>query len=161
MAGMMIAMTVGMVTGLSFGTIVALLNPDHFFQVTVFSILFGAIMGTIAGFPISLMAVLDGFLSGAMGGMMGAMLGVMVAGEANPTMNVMIVLSGGVLFILFLLIQSEINIEEQGWKNFFFVKRLPLFLVIVLAFYLTHQYSLPKNVEIIDHSNHSIKDAPH
>lgn len=155
MAGMMVAMTVGMVLGLSFGTIIALINPDHFFEVTVISILFGALMGVIAGFPISIMAVLDGFLSGAMGGMMGAMLGMMVSGEAiNNAMNVIIVLSGGALFILFLMMQSEISIKEKGLKNFFFVRRLPLFLIIMLAFYFTHQFSFPIKHDDLDHSSH-------
>ncbi|WNF36493.1 hypothetical protein RJD24_19035 [Bacillaceae bacterium IKA-2] len=160
MAGMMVAMTVGMVLGLSFGTIIALANPDHFFEVTVISILFGALMGTVAGFPISIMAVLDGFLSGAMGGMMGAMLGLMVSGEAiNNTMNVIIVFSGGALFILFLMMQSEITIKEKGIKNFFFVRRLPLFLAIVLAFYLTHQFSFSSKHENHDPSSHSNLDT--
>jgi MFS family permease len=157
MAGMMVAMTVGMVLGLAFGTIIAILHPDHFFEVTVISILFGALAGTIAGFPISIMAVLDGFLSGAMGGMMGAMLGVMVSGQAiNNVMNVMIVLAGGVLFILFLMMQGELSFKEKDWKNFFFAKRLPLFLVILLAFYLTHHFSLPIEHEKMeeDHSSH-------
>jgi hypothetical protein len=156
MIGMMGAMAVGMVLGLSFGVILALLHPEHFFEVTVISILFGAIAGTIAGFPISIIAVLDGFLSGAMGGMMGAMLGVMVSGdEVNMVMNVMIVISGGALFILFLMLQGELNIKDKGWKSFFFAKRLPLFLVIILAFYLTHHYSLPIHHENIDHSHHN------
>ncbi|OIJ18896.1 hypothetical protein BKP45_15325 [Anaerobacillus alkalidiazotrophicus] len=156
MAGMMIAMIVGMVLGLSAGMFLAMFYPDHFFEITVVSILIGAITGTIAGFPISIMAVLDGFLSGAMGGMMGAMLGIMVSQETiNQTLNVIVVISGGVLFILFLMIQSEINIKEKGWKNFFFVKRLPLFLVIILAFYFTHLFSYSEKHEEIDHSIHS------
>lgn len=156
MIGMMVAMTIGMVLGLSFGVVIALLHPEHFFEVTVISILFGAIAGTVAGFPISIVAVLDGFLSGAMGGMMGAMLGVMVSGdEVNMVMNIMIVISGGALFILFLMLQGEINITDIGWKSFLFAKRLPLFLVIILAFYLTHHYSLPIIPGDIDHSHHN------
>ncbi|MCT8137731.1 hypothetical protein H1D32_08140 [Anaerobacillus sp. CMMVII] len=152
---MMIAMTVGMVLGLSFGTIMGLMYPEHFFVITVISILFGAITGTIAGFPLSIIAVLDGFLSGAMGGMMGAMLGVMVSStQMNSVMNVMIVISGGVLFMLFLMMQGELSFKEKNWKNFFFGKRLPLFLVIILAFYLTHHYSLPTQHENNDHSIH-------
>ncbi len=166
MAGMMIAMTIGMVLGLSFGTILALINSDHFFEVTVISILFGALMGTIAGFPISIMAVLDGFLSGAMGGMMGAMLSVMVSSKVtNTAVNVIIVFSGGVLFILFLMMQNEINIKEKGWKNFFFVKRFPLFLLILLTFYFTHQFSFSikhKQFDPSSHSNlHSYEETEH
>lgn len=158
MAGMMIAMTVGMVLGLSFGTITALYYPDHFFEVTVISVLFGAMMGTIAGFPISIMAVLDGFLSGAMGGMMGAMLGAMVSGNGlYSATNVIVVLSGGLLFILFLMMQSEINIKEKGWKNFLFVRRLPLFLVILLAFYYTNQFSLLVDNNNIEKTTHEEK----
>ncbi len=162
MAGMMIAMTIGMALGLTFGTITGMLYPDHFFQITVISILVGGIIGVIAGFPFSIMAVLDGFLSGAMGGMMGAMLGVMIAIETiNTVINVMVVLSGGILFILFLMIQSEVKFKESDWKSFFFSNRLPLFLVIILAFYLTHQfsYSTITHDDDIDHNLHSTYDG--
>ncbi len=152
MTGMMIAMTIGMALGLTVGTLLGLLYPDQFFQMTVVGILIGGILGVIAGLPFSIMAVLDGFLSGAMGGMMGAMLGVMITTEAiNATFNVMVILSGGILFILFLMIQSEVKFKENDWKNKFFFHRLPLFLVILFAFYLTHHYSITTTNNEIEH----------
>lgn len=156
MAGMMIAMTLGMSLGLALGTIFGILNPDHFFQITVISILIGGIIGVIAGLPFSIMAVLDGFLSGAMGGMMGAMLGVMLAIELiNIVINVFVVLTGGILFILFLMIQSEVKFKEKGWKNTFFANRLPLFLIVVFSFYITHNYTFVANIDENDQHQHS------
>lgn len=156
MAGMMIAMTIGMALGLLFGAILAMVYPESFFKVTVISMLFGAMMGTIAGFPINMMAVLDGFLSGSMGGMMGTMLGAMISGDlAYNLINVIIVFSGGVLFLLFLMIQGEINTKLKGWKNFFFGVRLPLFILIMIVFYFSNQLTLPNKHEELDHS-HSI-----
>lgn len=155
MAGMMISMTLGMVTGLSFGSIIAVLHPDYFFQVTVISILFGGIIGTLAGIPIGLMAILDGLLSGAMGGMMGAMLGVMVASEWTASIiSVIVVFSGGVLFILFLMIQNEVKIKENDWKQSLFGNPLPFFIIIVLSFYLTHNYTFSTPIEEHEHHSH-------
>lgn len=155
MAGMMIAMTLGMTIGLSFGTSMGLIYPEHFFQMTVISILVGAIAGTIAGLSFNMIAVLDGFLSGAMGGMMGAMLGVMISSEfVNNAMNVIIVITGGIIFILFLMIQNEVKITKRTLGNSIFRRRFPLFFIILLAFYATHQYSIPMIEEESDHSHH-------
>jgi hypothetical protein len=160
MAGMMSSMTLGMVTGLSFGTIIAVLHPDYFFQVTVISILFGGIIGTIAGIPIGLMAILDGLLSGAMGGMMGAMLGVMVASEwTNSIISVLVVFSGGLLFILFLMMQNEVTIKDNDWKRFLYGNPLLFFIIIVFSFYLTHNYTF--SIPIENHEHHSHYNESH
>ncbi|QOY34263.1 hypothetical protein AWH56_016185 [Anaerobacillus isosaccharinicus] len=154
MAGMMSSMTLGMVTGLSFGTITAVLHPDYFFQVTVISILFGGIVGTIAGLPIGLLALLDGLLSGIMGGMMGAMLGVMVASEwTNNIISVIVLFSGGILFILFLMMQNEVKIKLTGWQ-LIYGNPLPFFIIIVLSFYLTHNYTFSTPIEKHEHHSH-------
>lgn len=151
MVGMMAAMVVGMVLGLSFGVILMAIHLDHFFEITIISMLFGAFFGALAGLPISIMAVLDGLLAGAMGGMMGTMVAFMVsAHQLNPLINIMIVLSGGAVFILFLLLQSETHQENSsGWKLFFFNRPLPLFIIILLTFFMTFQFDFPVNSDSI------------
>jgi hypothetical protein len=143
MAGMMIAMTLGMMIGLGFGTLIGMAYPEQLFQATAISVFIGAIVGFIAGLPISLMAVLDGLLSGLMGGMMGAMLGVMIPSESiDSVAKTMAVLSVGILFILFLMIQGEIKFKDHDnkWKKLFFGKPQPLFLVICIFIIMINQF---------------------
>lgn len=155
MAGMMSSMTLGMVSGLSFGTIIAILYPDYFFQATVISILFGGIIGLLAGFPVGLLALLDGLLSGVMGGMMGAMLGVMVASEwTNSIISVIVVFSGGLLFILFLMMQNEVKIKDNDWRRSLYGNPLPFFIIIIFSFYLTHNYTFSTPIEKHEHHSH-------
>ncbi|MBL0385587.1 cupredoxin domain-containing protein [Tumebacillus sp. ITR2] len=78
MTGMMIAMTIGMMSSLSLGLLLGVLFKHDLTQATIGAVTFGALAGYLAGKPISLMAALDGMMAGIMGGMMGAMLGVML-----------------------------------------------------------------------------------
>ncbi|MGO4886543.1 cupredoxin domain-containing protein [Anaerobacillus sp. MEB173] len=155
MVGMMIAMTMGMTIGITLGTIIGMIYPDYLFKTTVISMLIGGITGVIFGLHISIMGVLDGLLSGIMGGMMGAMLGTMITSETyNTVINVLGVLSAGIFFILFLMMQSEIKVKEKGWKYFFFAKPMPLFLVVLFFLYITNQYYYTAPQAVKDHSEH-------
>lgn len=141
MVGMMIAMVLGMTIGLSAGTVIGMVFPDHFFQATVVSMFIGAFVGVIAGMPINIMAVLDGLLSGLMGGMMGAMLGVMIPPDnSTAAIKIIALLSVGILYILFLMIQGEIKskINESKWKKLLFSKPQPMFILICSFVLLFH-----------------------
>jgi heme/copper-type cytochrome/quinol oxidase subunit 2 len=156
MVGMMIAMTMGMTIGLFIGTVTGTMYPEYFFQTTIFSMLVGAVFGVMSGYPISIMAVLDGLLSGIMGGMMGAMLGSMIpALYQDSIIKVMFVLSIGILFILFLMIQNEIKFKdtEKGWKTLLFSRPQPMFLLTCVILFLVHQsqFSFAQEKSNIDH----------
>lgn len=110
MAGMMIAMTVGMIASVAFGTIVGLMYQPDLTIPTVAAVLFGMVCGYLSGKPVSVMAALDGMLSGIMGGMMGAMLGVMTT--QHP--NVILLFVDVVLVFVFLVLQQFINEEAVG-----------------------------------------------
>lgn len=134
MAGMMGAMTMGMSVGLGLGTWVAAVFPIPLFHSTIIGMVLGGMAGTLAGLPISLMAVLDGLLSGGMAGMMGAMLGEMIAVEHSLLLLKIIgILTGGVLFLLFLMLQNEVKREHLLHFPSLLRKPAWMFVLIVLG----------------------------
>jgi plastocyanin len=160
MMGMMIAMTLGMTSGLGVGTVIGMALPQQFFQASVSSMMIGAMVGAIAGFPISFMAILDGLLSGLMGGMMGVMFVVMVPPEyLNSVIKIMAVISAGILFILFLTTQGEVEFKEKNWKTFFFGKPQPLFLVVCLFLFMVHQVQVPSAKAETNHIDHQMNTS--
>lgn len=107
MAGMMIAMTIGMMQSLAAGTIGGILFPQNLAFATAGAILLGMLFGYMAGKPVSTMAALDGMLSGMMGGMMGAMLGVMLGNHAAMMMLFIDVIFVFVHVVVMQLIREE------------------------------------------------------
>jgi len=158
-AGMMGAMTMGMSVGLSLGTWIALAFSLPLFHSIMIGMALGGLAGTLAGLPISLMAVLDGMLSGGMAGMMGAMTGEMIADEYGLLLlKVTGILTGGVLFLLFIMLQSEVKRDEL--QRFPSMLRKPawMFALILLAglgIEFVHALpSIPNTGTHTDHSQH-------
>lgn len=160
MVGMMIAMVLGMTSGLSIGTVIGIFYVDYFYQASLVSMLVGALFGVTAGIAIHIMAVLDGLLSGVMGGMMGSMFGVMISQPyITSAIQIMGVLSVGVLFILYLLIMKEIKWKdsEKKWKLFLFDQPLIMFIFVAIFLILLSQLNyFPPD----DHSNHLQMKTP-
>lgn len=136
MAGMMAAMVLGMTAGLGSGVFLAsFLSSGALFQTTMAGMFIGGFTGLLAGLPISLMAVLDGLLSGIMSGMMGAMLAVMIPDAyMDITLKIIATLCGGILFVLFLMLQGEIKEEQLKQHSWILSKPHPMFLAIVVFF---------------------------
>ncbi|MFC5648923.1 hypothetical protein ACFPYJ_07235 [Paenibacillus solisilvae] len=107
MAGMMIAMTIGMIASIAFGTIAGVVYQPDLTSPTVAAVLFGMVCGYLSGKPVSVMAALDGILAGIMGGMMGAMLGVMATNHPN----VILLFVDIVMVFVFLVLQQLITEE--------------------------------------------------
>lgn len=107
MAGMMIAMTIGMIASIAFGTIAGLAYQPDLTIPTIEAVLFGMVCGYLSGKPVSVMAALDGMLAGIMGGMMGAMLGVMTTNHPN----VVLLFVDVVMVFVFIVLQQLINEE--------------------------------------------------
>lgn len=150
MTGMVISMTLGMMVGLSVGSISAILHPDSFFEVTMLSMLIGGMIGVLSGYPFSLVAIIDGLVSGIMGAMMGTMLGVMILPEnQNQLLNIIGLITVGIFFLIFLLIITEIN--KEGTKTIYFLHPLPYFIVVCLFIVSSHGYSLTSNQETSHH----------
>ncbi|MDN4603798.1 MULTISPECIES: cupredoxin domain-containing protein [Paenibacillus] len=78
MPGMMIAMSIGMMSSLALGFQLGIVFDHDLAVPSIIAILFGLGIGYFTGKPISVLASLDGMLAGIMGGMMGAMLGSML-----------------------------------------------------------------------------------
>lgn len=156
--GMMISMTLGMTVGLGVGTFIGLLHPHYFFQATFISVLVAGVIGCISGIPISLSACLEGLLGGIMGGMMGAMLGVMLPTEtADGTIKLMALLSGGTLFLLFLIMQSEVSKDKK--KLPIFLKPSSYFVAVCLFLFASNQYHF---TEMNEHQpNHQESEVNH
>ncbi|WP_024633281.1 MULTISPECIES: cupredoxin domain-containing protein [Paenibacillus] len=109
MPGMMVAMTVGMMSSLALGVQLGILFPRDLTVPSITAILFGLGAGYFTGKPISLLAALDGMLAGIMGGMMGAMLGVML----GP--SYIMVLFVDILFIFILSVALQLT--DQATDN--------------------------------------------
>ncbi|WP_337035120.1 cupredoxin domain-containing protein [Paenibacillus illinoisensis] len=113
MAGMMVAMTVGMMSSLALGVQLGIVFQHDLTVPSIIAILFGLGAGYFTGKPVSLLASLDGMLAGIMGGMMGAMLGVMVGS------SYIVVLFIDILFIFILsvalqLVALQLADQEAG-----------------------------------------------
>ena len=110
MAGMMIAMTSGMMSSLVLGTILGTMSSGQMFFPTVIGVTAGMTIGYFTGKPITFMAGFDGLMAGIMGGMMGAMLGVMVNVQ-NPNMMILFM---DVIFVIVMLLLVKLIHEEAG-----------------------------------------------
>lgn len=149
MVGMISAMTQGMTVGLGFGTLFVIWLPLEFFHATVFSMLIAGAIGGASGFPISIMAVLDGLLSGFMAGMMGTMFIVMIPQTyTESAIRVMAVLCSGVLFLLLLLLQSEVQTEHLQKRSYLLTKPGYMFAVIILSFIIQLSSSFNLHLDI-------------
>jgi plastocyanin len=167
MAGMMSAMTVGMGAGLGMGAIASIVFPINTFYAIMFGMLAGSFAGITAGLPISLMAVLDGMLSGLMAGMMGAMLVDMISSNYHMILlQVLAILTGGIVFVLYLMLQSEIKQKILSGLPLFLRKPSWMFTVILLSGIGLQQVnvlqSAPKSLTdlgIEQHSGHGSQES--
>ncbi len=110
MAGMMIAMTIGMMTSSGLGVVLGLFFNHDLTYSTIIAVIVGMAAGYFAGKPVSLMAAMDGMMAGIMGGMMGAMLGVMLTPYSANTM----VLFVDILFVVMMFVLLKLIDEESG-----------------------------------------------
>ncbi|MFB8376087.1 cupredoxin domain-containing protein [Paenibacillus taichungensis] len=111
MPGMMIAMTIGMMSSLVLGVQLGIVFPRDLTVPSIAAILFGLGAGYFTGKPISILAALDGLLAGIMGGMMGAMLGVMI----GPSYIMMIFVD--ILFIFILSVALQLSNQETDTSD--------------------------------------------
>ncbi|MEM1506116.1 cupredoxin domain-containing protein [Domibacillus sp. 8LH] len=121
MAGMMTAMTLGMLIGLLGGTILGAYFQGDLFWSTVTGGGLGFLAGMVIGSPLNLLTALEGMLSGLMGGMMGAMLGVMISGTYIEAIIKILFLLEFLfnLIVIYLLIGERANGKEALWKKWF------------------------------------------
>jgi hypothetical protein len=135
MAGMMIAMTVGMMSSLALGVVLGVTIQHDLTLSTIIAVLFGMGAGYLTGKPISLMAALDGMMAGIMGGMMGAMLGVMLVVSDTLVLFIDIIF----IFVMSVLIQlideetGKTKVTNEGVSKPFFGSALALILGIILV----------------------------
>ncbi|WP_336775207.1 hypothetical protein [Paenibacillus sp. MMO-58] len=108
MAGMMIAMTVGMMSSLALGVQLGIVFQRDLTISSIIAVLFGLGAGYFTGKPVSIMASLDGMLAGIMGGMMGAMLGVMLG--VSYTMLLFI----NLIFIFIMSVALQLVNQKAG-----------------------------------------------
>ncbi|WP_433921235.1 cupredoxin domain-containing protein [Paenibacillus taichungensis] len=111
MPGMMIAMTIGMMSSLVLGVQLGIVFPRDLTVPSIAAILFGLGAGYFTGKPISILATLDGMLAGIMGGMMGAMLGVMI----GPSYLMMIFVD--ILFIFIMSVALQLSNQETDTSD--------------------------------------------
>lgn len=110
MAGMMIAMTSGMMSSLVLGTVIGSMAEGKMLIPTIGAVIAGMAIGYFTGIPITPMAGLDGMMAGIMGGMMGAMLGVMVTIQ-NPEMMILFI---DAVYVIVMLVLVKVIRQEAG-----------------------------------------------
>jgi uncharacterized membrane protein (DUF441 family) len=136
MAGMMIAMTNAMMTGIALGVILGTFIQDKDLTIpTIASVSIGMIVGYITGRPVSLMASIDGLTAGIMGGMMGSMLGVMLQPKSIDLMIYFIdAVFVFIMVLLIRLIDEEAKTNKQESINWKPLIANPFLLVALLVF---------------------------
>jgi hypothetical protein len=112
MTGMMIAMTLAMVSSLSVGLLFGIWYYPDLNLPTFIGVAIGIVVGFLTGKPVSLMAAMDGMLAGLMGGMMGAMFGNMLTVPTPMIWFVDIIFSLMVLMFFFLIQEEEEHFEK-------------------------------------------------
>ena len=115
MTGMMIAMSIGMMSSLALGFQLGIVFDHDLSVPSIIAILFGLGIGYLAGKPVSVLASLDGMLAGIMGGMMGAMLGSMLGFTYIMALFVDIVFI--LIFCVILQITNSDSVETNKTKS--------------------------------------------
>ncbi|CAM4527853.1 cupredoxin domain-containing protein [Paenibacillus xylanexedens] len=115
MTGMMIAMSIGMMSSLALGFQLGIVFDHDLSVPSIIAILFGLGIGYFAGKPVSVLASLDGMLAGIMGGMMGAMLGSMLGFTYIMALFVDIVFI--LIFCVILQITNSDSVETNKTKS--------------------------------------------
>ncbi|GAB1157239.1 hypothetical protein YWY31_32640 [Paenibacillus illinoisensis] len=115
MPGMMIAMSIGMMSSLALGFQLGIVFDHDLAVPSIIAILFGLGTGYFTGKPVSVLASLDGMLSGIMGGMMGAMLGSMLGFTYIMVLFVDIVFL--LIFCVLLQLTSPDSVETNKTKS--------------------------------------------
>ncbi|WP_167544410.1 cupredoxin domain-containing protein [Paenibacillus xylanexedens] len=115
MTGMMIAMSIGMMSSLALGFQLGIVFDHDLSVPSIIAILFGLGIGYLAGKPVSVLASLDGMLAGIMGGMMGAMLGSMLGFTYIMALFVDIVFI--LIFCVILQITNSDSVETNITKS--------------------------------------------
>ncbi|MFS0874057.1 cupredoxin domain-containing protein [Paenibacillus xylanilyticus] len=111
MPGMMIAMSIGMMSSLALGFQLGIVFDHDLAVPTIIAILFGLGTGYFTGKPVSVLASLDGMLAGIMGGMMGAMLGSMLG------FTYIMALFVDILFILIFCVVLQLTNSDSVKTN--------------------------------------------
>lgn len=111
MPGMMIAMSIGMMSSLALGFQLGIVFDHDLAVPSIIAILFGLGTGYFTGKPLSILASLDGMLAGIMGGMMGAMLGSMLG------FTYIMVLFVDILFILIFCVVLQLTSSDSVETN--------------------------------------------
>jgi uncharacterized membrane protein YfcA len=112
MTGMMIAMTLAMVSSVPIGLLLGVWYQPDLNVPSFMGVLFGMVIGFLAGKPISLMAAMDGMLAGMMGGMMGVMFGNMLS-DPTPMIWFVDFIFIVMIFMFFFLIKEEKEYFER------------------------------------------------
>lgn len=162
MVGMMAAMAQGMTIGLGAGTLLVIWLPGEIFHATIFGMLIGGMIGAISGIPIGMIATLDGLLSGIMAGMMGPMFMVMVpTAYAESALKIIAVLCSGALFLLLLMLQSEVKAEHSQKRSVLLSKPGSMFAVIALFAFMLYFADMPKMTFDKSHNNAADPNVTH
>lgn len=122
MGGMVLAMSLAMVTGLFTGEAVFLFS-NNMALATLLGILSGSGLGVMAALPFGILALLDALLSGAMGGLMGAMLGMVPVAD-RFLFPVMWGIEFLALFLLFLFFKQRLRVLRVKSRNRYWLRRL-------------------------------------
>jgi glucan phosphoethanolaminetransferase (alkaline phosphatase superfamily) len=110
-AGMKIAMTLSVMTGLVAGFLMSVLHGDLFLSSGI-GMITGLIVGILAGQPKGIIAILDGAVSGVISGIVGALFGVFLAIE-SPYMMLGIILVLYLIIIGFVILYIKVETNEK------------------------------------------------
>lgn len=131
MTGMIIVMSLGMMTSLVIGLISGIVYKNDLTSSTIVAILISLIVGYFLGKRLGLVVIIEGMASSLMGSMMGAMLGEMLpSGNSQIMLAFMDVLYIIVIYLIFLLIN---NILRKGSVNLTYTSLFIMALLIAIV----------------------------
>ncbi|WP_010098256.1 hypothetical protein [Ornithinibacillus scapharcae] len=153
MHGMIFSMTVSMLAGIFYGTIIGVFFNGNLFISTFISILIGVTIGFLAGIPFHIIAVIDGSVSGLMGGMMGAMLGDMIT-MSNPDATVKLLAFFVLMILLIITYLTEKSIKTKHHNRLLTLTLHPYLYVFVITILFIALRDVPI-FEIEPHIHHN------
>lgn len=166
MPGMVIVMSLGMVSSLVIGLISGIVYKNNLTFSTILAVILSLIVGYFLGKPLGLFVTIEGMAASLMGGMMGAMLGEMLpSGSYKIMLAFMDVLYIIVVSLIFLLINHILRKSSDKAPTFIhsyssiFIMVIITVIVLIATFYIGNDVEeqindTPSESNMYEHNHH-------
>ncbi|MGG0664993.1 hypothetical protein ABE042_12880 [Viridibacillus arvi] len=133
MIGMIIVMSLGMVSSLVIGLILGIVYKNDLTSSTILAMVLSLIVGYFLGKRLGLLVIIEGMASSLMGSMMGAMLGAMLPSENFQIMLAFMDVLYIIVVSLILLLISNILRKSSDKEPTFNHSYTSIFIMVILT----------------------------